>query len=421
MLVISRSTFLGVALAMGPAFFATASPAFGQQAAAQATWKDQAESDLYQAMSKETDPQKKLALFQQWKQKYPSSAMGAYFLPLYVQTIQTIAAPIGTLFATPTPNADQLAAAQKSADYLTANLDTLFAADHKPAQLSDADWQKAKKDMGRLAANAPSYIAMQKKDYATAEAGFSKSLTDDPGQAQAGQISYWMAGMLFSEKKYPVALYQYARAAAYDGPGSLNEQGRNQVKAALEKTYVAFHGSKDGLDELLAQAKNSPLPPADFKLLSKREIAEQKVAAENAAREKLAGENPGLALWLSLKEALTGDQAQSYFNDHMKGTEIPTEFKGKLIEMKPATNPKELVLAIADGATPDATIKFETPLRGKMEPGVDIAFKNGTAASYTSSPFMVTFDVDPANVTGWKGAPAAKPRPAPAKHPAAKK
>src|SRR5205085_1779100 len=123
-----------------------------------------------------------------------------------------------------------------------------------------------------------------------------------------------------------------------------------------------FHGSRDGLDDLLAQAKNSPLPPADFKLLSKREIAEQKVAAENAAREKLAGENPGLALWLSLKEALTGDQAQTYFNEHMKGTEIPTEFRGKLIELKPATNPKELVLAIADGTTPDATIKFETPL-----------------------------------------------------------
>jgi tetratricopeptide (TPR) repeat protein len=418
-LVISRKTFLGVALVLGSAFFTTAVPAAGQAAAAQATWKDQAESDLYQSMTKEADPQKKLALFQQWKEKYPASGMGAYFQGLYVQAIQTIAGPIGALFGGQATSADQLAAAQKSADYLTANLDTLFAADRKPAQLADADWAKAKKDMGRMASNAPAYIAMQKNDYATAEAGFTKSLQDDPQQAQSGQLAYWLAGMLFKDKKYAPALFQYARASSYDGPGSLAEAGRNQVKASLEKTYVAYHGSKDGLDEVLALAKTAALPPADFKLLSKREIAEAKLAKENADREKLAGENPGLALWRSLKEALTGDQAQAYFNEHMKGTAIPQEFKGKLIETKPALNPKELVLAL-DGDAGDCTVKLETALRGKMEPGAEIGFKNGAASSYSASPFMVTFDVENANLTGWKGAPAppAKPK-VPVRRPAA--
>ena len=421
MLVISRSMFVSVALVSATALFTAPYPAKALQAAAQsgqATWKDQAESDLYQAISKETDPQKKIALFQQWKEKYPSSQMGAYFLPQYVQGIQLLAAPIGTLFTTGTPSADQQAAAQKSADYITSNADTLFAADKKPPQVSDADWVKAKKDMGRLAGNVPGYLAMTKKDYATAEAAFMKSLQDDPQQSKSGQLSYWLAGMLFQEKKYPQSLYQYARAASYDGPGSLNAQGRAQVQQSLEKTYTAFHGSKDGLDQLLATAKTAAVPPADFKIPSKREIAEQKVASENAEKEKLAQANPSLALWMSIKEALTGDQAQGYFNDHMKGTEIPTEFKGKLIEAKPETNPKELVLAIADGTTPDATLKFETALRGKMEPGADIGFKNGVASTYTANPFMVNFDVAKENLTGWKGAPA----PAPAKrHPPAKK
>lgn len=428
MLVISRSTFLGVALAVGSALLSAPSPAFGQQAAAQATWKDQAESDLYQSVTKEADPQKKIALFLQWKEKYPSSAMGAYFVPLYVQAIQTIAQPMGALFAAPTPTADQQAAAQRAADYVTANADSLFAADRKPAQLSDADWAKVKKSFTRMAVNTPPYIALAKKDYAAAETGFTKSLTDDPQQDQSGQIAYWMANMLFAQKKYPPALFQYARAAAYDGPGSLNEAGRNQMKAALEKTYIAFHGDKSGLDELLAEAKNAALPPTGFTILSKREIAQKKVDEENAAMQKLAGENPGLALWIQLKTALTGDQAQSYFEQNMKGTAIPHEFKGKLIEAKPAVNPKELVLALEKPDVADCTIKFEQALRGKMEPGADIAFKNGAATAYSASPFMVTFDVEKENLIGWKGAPvpaakppAAKPKAAPAKRPAAKK
>src|SRR3974377_1298149 len=107
-LVISRSMFVSVALVSATALFTAPYPAKALQAAAQsgqATWKDQAESDLYQAISKETDAQKKIALFQQWKEKYPSSQMGAYFLPQYVQGIQLLAAPIGTLFTTGRPDA----------------------------------------------------------------------------------------------------------------------------------------------------------------------------------------------------------------------------------------------------------------------------------------------------------------------------
>lgn len=420
MLVSSRTTLLRIAILLAPAVLSMPYPAFGQQAAAQsgqATWKDQAESDLYQQTSKEADPQKKIELFEQWKQKYPESQMGQYFIPLYFQAFQTIAAPVAALFAAPAPTADQQAAAQKSAGYLSTHLDTLLGADRKPPQTSDADWAKAKKDMSQMVANVPGYIAMAKKDYPTAEAAFAKSLQDDPSQNQSGNLAYWLAQMYFQDKKYVPSMYYYARAAAYDGPGALAPAGRTQVQQSLEKTYVAYHGSKDGFDQLLATAKTTPTMPADFKIPSKREIAQQKFEQENAAKEKLAHDNPSMALWVSIKEALTGDQAQSYFDEHMKGTAIPMEFKGKLIEAKPAVNPKELVIAIADGSTPDATLKFETALRGKMEPGAAIGFKEGVATSYTANPFMVTFDVEKEKLTGWKGAPA----PAPAKRAPAKR
>lgn len=424
MLVISRSMFLSIALASATALFTVPTPAKAQAAAqkgGQATWKDQAESDSYQALSKETDPYKKITLFQQWKEKYPSSAMGQYFVPQYIQAIQGISQAIGALFTTPTPTADQQAAAQKAADYVKGNADTLFAADRKPPQATDAQWADAKKALARQAENVPGYIAMTKKDYPTAEAEFTKSLEADPQQVQSGQLAYWLYQMYYAEKKYSPALFYNARAAGYDGPGALPAAARTQIQQGLEKTYTIYHGSKDGLDDLLAKAKASPAP-GDFKVLSKREIAENKINEENKEKEKLAAQNPSLALWLSIKEQLTGDPAaaQTYFNEHMKDTEIPMEFKGKLVSAKPETHPKQIVLAVADPNTPDTTLEFETPLRGKMEPGAELGFKNGVATSYTSNPFMVTFKVDKDNLTGWKGVVPAPARRAPAKRPAKK-
>src|SRR5262249_23603365 len=130
------------------------------------------------------------------------------------------------------------------------------------------------------------------------------------------------------------------------------------------------------------------------------DLAEQKLKQE----EDFKKQNPELALWMSIKEQLTGPNAQTYFDSSMKGAELP-EFKGKLIESRPESRPKELVIAIENGTTPDATLKFESALPGKMEPGAELSFK-GIASGYTPSPFMVTFDVQKENLTGWKGAPA---------------
>ncbi len=64
--------------------------------------------------------------------------------------------------------------------------------------------------------------------------------------------------------------------------------------------------------------------------------------------------------------------------------------------------PKTVVLALEDGTTPDATLKFEMPLAGKVEPGTELSFE-GVPASYTASPYMVVFNVDPDKLHGWTG------------------
>ena len=85
----------------------------------------------------------------------------------------------------------------------------------------------------------------------------------------------------------------------------------------------------------------------------------------------------------------------------MKGAQTPA-FTGKLVSATPETKPKTLVLAIADGKTPDCTINLDSPLPGKAEDGTTITFQ-GIPDNYTVSPFTVTFTAEKAAIKGWTG------------------
>jgi hypothetical protein len=113
---------------------------------------------------------------------------------------------------------------------------------------------------------------------------------------------------------------------------------------------------------------------------------------QDKADAEAAAKNPELTLWKNLKAALTGPDGAKYFETSMKGTAVPT-LKGKVVSMTPALKPKTIVMALEDGTTPDATLKFETPLAGKVDVGTELSFE-GVPASYTTSPFMVVFAVE---------------------------
>lgn len=444
MLAITRKNLLPLALAVAATFIGARQTAFAQGAqqtattqAPQKNWKDRAEFDLYNSMTQESSPAKKLDLLNSWKEKYPDSDFAALrrlsFLQVYADmqrpgdvltqaqeilakdandppaVLQALSKILTAIFVVQNPTPDQLTEAQTAANQVLSNADTLFSAANKPATMTDAQWDTAKKQMLTLAQNTIGYVPMVQKQWDAAETAFTKSLQADPNQ---GQISYYLYQVLINERspqKYPAALFELARSAAYDGPGALTPQGRQQVMTTLQSLYQQWHGSTDGLDQVIAQAKTSALPPENFAILNKSQVAQQQAVAEQAKMEQLKTQNPSLALWISIKQALTSDQGESYF-EKMKGAEIPNEFKGKLISATPELHPKELVLAIADGRTPDATIKLDAAEGCKMEPGTEIGFKNGAATSYTANPFMVTFDVTKANVTGWKKCTAAPAR-----------
>jgi tetratricopeptide (TPR) repeat protein len=388
----------------------------GQAAPAQKKpqYKDQQEFTLYDSVTKEADATKKLALLNTWKEKYPESDFKMDRLKIFLTTYQQLGQPAKMIdtakeilaidpkditalywitFLTPTlgsNSSDILDTGEKAANGL------LNA--EKPASVKDDDWTKAKAQTDTVAYTTLGWVAWQRHNNDVAETNFKKSLGSDPKQAQ---VSYWLGTLILSEKKperQAEALFDFARAAAYDGQGALTPDGRKKIDDYLTRVYTSLHGDTSGLAELKAMAKANPNPPADFKIKTAAEIAAEK-------EEELKKTNPELALWLNIKGQLLSPDGQTYFNSSMKGAAVP-KLKGWLISAKPPVKSKELLVSM-DGKdqTPNVTLKLvgsdgTTPLAltGKPVVGTEIEFE-GIGDSLAKDPaLMVTFDVEKGKV-----------------------
>jgi len=438
---------------------AIAALALGQAAQPQKNWKDMAEYDLFMSIQKDANAATRLPNLEKWKSTYPQSEYADVRLKAYLITYQQLMkhreafdTALEILKTDPNdqaslqeilgyiralvpqqPNAPlspqnktDLDTAAKTSAYVLSNIDTVYAPDKKPQGVTDAQWTQAKPAMKNFAQWTLGWIAMVEKDSPKAETELSKTLEMDPTNALASQQ---LATVLLGQQKEhpdktPLALFEYARAATYDAPpNALPAPQRQQLDAFLTKAYTTYHGSAQGLDQLKAMAKTNALPPAGFKIESVVDIAKKKADEEEAA----AKANPMLALWRSIKMELTGDNGPAYYESSVKDAGLPggangvMKFKGKLISTTPETRPKELKLAVENPEVADVTLKLDEPLPGKMDPGGEIEF-SGTAKAYSKEPFMLTFEVEKDDISGWTGkGPAGAGRAGGAKKAPAKK
>jgi hypothetical protein len=204
------------------------------------------------------------------------------------------------------------------------------------------------------------------------------------------------------------AVLEYARAVVVPQgpPFGLDAGNQKTFDAFLTTTYTRLHGSDQGLAELKEMAKNSPLPPAGFKIKTAPEIQAEKDA-------DFQKNNPQLAMWMGIENQLSGDGGQAYFDGTLKDADVHGEngakaLKGKVVGMllkpadKPAKptacNPNELLVAIPlPGQTGDvAKVKLHLvtgALKGKVEPGTDVQW-DGVPSAFTKGPFLLTMDLD---------------------------
>jgi tetratricopeptide (TPR) repeat protein len=383
------------------------------QAQAEKKPKDREEYDLIMNSNKETDPTKKIAILDQWKQKYAQTDYQQERWAAYMQAYQQANQPARALeaakeilklspkdfsahllIASVVPfmgqNTPQLIADAKAAGQALANPE-------KPAGADEAAWANAQKAAGFYGPLALGWAAMQEKQNDVAEQEFVKVIKANPQFAQA---SLWLGTVVQAQKnpdKNTLALFSFARAATYDGPGALPPQSRQQMDAYITKTYTSYHGEDPaGLAELKKVARANALPPSDLRIRSKEEIEAQKF-------QELQANDPQLALFVSIKQQLT-DQGDAFFQS-MKGTSMP-KFKGTVLSTTPAARPKTLTLGISQPSQAEVTLTLEEPLPRAVPNGTVIEFEGAEPVEYSASPFMLKLNGGKI-VSGLPQAPAA--------------
>jgi len=394
---------------------------------------EQAEYDIYDAAGKDllaNNGAKAINDLNTWKQKFPNSDFkndGEY---MYVQAYQLnkqfdkvldktkelmgrnldslfpdpksgpqlvvkiLYAAVTAIQQLPDPTPEQLATGSQAAHQI---LDYT----RKPDGVSDSDWTTARNALNTAAndalyqiALAPGRQAVAKKDCPAAEAAWAKALGDYPGKTV---LSWQLASAYNCQQKPFLALYEYARAVAVD-PSLGKSMDPAKSATFVKNTYTKLHGSDEGYDALLAQAKSTTLPPADFKILTGDEI---KIAAD----ADFAKRNPELAVWKNIKDNLVSQGAP--FFENMKGAELPL-LLGIIADAKPACRSKTLTVYVPSpentAKTPEITIKLETALTGKPEVGSTIKFV-AVGDSFTASPFMLTLTAEKDKIQDLKVTP----------------
>lgn len=427
---------------------AQAAPPAGQAAAQpEKRPKDTGEFDIFNEVLKDLNPQspnaqKAITDLNTWAQKYPESDYKDdrpfYYLQAYallnqpekvveyggqlmnkdMKTIfkdpsqilqvlfRTAAATQQLQNATP----EQLAIGEKSAKELLA-----FVANpaSKPAAVTDAQWAEARTKQLEPLANAtlvfvamyPGNQAVAKKEFPAAEQSFRKALQQYP---ENGWIAYNLGSAIMNEKdpaKISEALYYIARGAAMDPAkgGIADEKIRSTIDAYLKKVYSNYHGSDEGVDQLKQQALASPNPPADFKIKTATDIANEK-------QQQFAAQYPQLALWMGIKSQLTAPEGESYFATQLKEAAVP-KLKGTVMGGKPECRSKEILVAVPEPnqtstLTAEIALKLDTPLTAKPVAGTEIQWE-GVPSAFSKDPFLLTMDAEKAKIEGLKTEPCA--------------
>jgi len=366
--------------------------------------KDPAEYNSYIAALREANPQAQASAFESFLQQYPNSVVKEDALEQLMATYEKLGNAAKTsetavrllqvdpnnvralalLAYTKRAAAEAGQAPQQNAaeaeQYGQRGLQALAAAT-KPEGMSDADFEKFKSQVAIIFNGSIGFGALQNKDYATAQkyllAAVDLRNKENPNDPTALRDVYPLAlSYLEATPINPAGLWWIARAAA------LSNNNPQIVKYGQFK-YTKYHGSSDGWDQLLAQARTSASPPANFAVAPPPSPAEQaKILADSKdAKSMEFGE------WeLILSQG--APEVQQKVWSQIKGLEVP--FAAKTVS---ATRTKLELAATADAIeknVADVTVTMIAPLPAASvpKPGQETQVQ-AKPDSYTSSPFMM--------------------------------
>jgi TonB family protein len=210
------------------------------------------------------------------------------------------------------------------------------------------------------------WIAQIEKDDATAETELKKVLAVDPDDAGT---SYALGSIIMHEAvagnelaRYSEAIYDFARSLTVTGPNALPADIKAAAEAALKDTYGSYHGSTDGLDDLLRQVGASALPPANFHIARADELSP----------------------WEATKSRLL-ERGDAYFAS-IKDKPLPQTIEASVVMQ---LSPNRILVNTGDAPEGDAVLRLDAANYAPVRPGTVLRF-HGVVDSYTSSPYTLT-------------------------------
>jgi hypothetical protein len=133
----------------------------------------------------------------------------------------------------------------------------------KPANTSDADWQKMTQVAFPIFRSTIAAADTVKKDYKAAQEAYTEELkalsNDETSKGQALNDTLLLAQAYSqpgSTQDLKLAVWFYARVWDFAPP-----QYKAQIEPKLEYYYKKYHGGLDGLDAIKQQAQASTFPP----------------------------------------------------------------------------------------------------------------------------------------------------------------
>lgn len=370
-------------------------------------YKDRAEYDLITKVYGEADPAKKLALLDEWKQKYPETDYDLertrFYLDSYQKTgktaeaVETAKELLGkvpgdfsanyaiTLFTPYLGRADDATIEDgiKAASQLLEVIPTQFGT--KPDTVAQEAWDSARTQAETAAHLTIGWGQMQKKQNGEAEASFETVLEKDPSR---GQVSYWLGQVVLAQNdasKYDVAFFNFARAGLYDGPNAMPTEGRTQVLDYVQNMLKKNYGDKSfelywpRFEEM---ARTSALPSERIELKSTQQL-------EFEAEQKSRKENPLLWQFKDLRTALTGPNGTATWSN-LNGALTP-KMRMYVVSATPPERPGTINFSSEPGGSVELVLNLEVRMRSGVRSGTMLTFE-GVATGLRRDPFRLTLE-----------------------------
>jgi len=252
----------------------------------------------------------------------------------------------------------------------------------KPDGMSDADFTKLHNETGAIFDGAVGFAALQAKDFATAQKDMQEAVSWE-SQPNIADIYPLATADLEAKPMNPAGFWFIVKAAMLAQGGT-----QQTILDYGKKKYTRYHGTDQGWDDIVNQAKSSSsvMPPAGFTVTQyippspaeqAADLVKQKTPVQMSFAEwelVLSSGNQQAAdtVWNAIK-----DKAVKLGANVISATSTTVQLAGSEDDI--------------DAKKADITLNMAKPIPSRLSPttGTLINFQ-GTVTSYTPNPFMMT-------------------------------